>query len=135
MEAYKWKGTHKRVNVAGKQAARDVHGFLVKKLLSDVLRSGPIFDFMKSRFPDIDFTRVTVNKNLKSAPHRDKNSGSSWVLILGDFTGGALVLAPNTRCTTRGKLFEIKQGRLHWVESFRGTLYSVVLYRKAEDEA
>ena len=38
-----------------------------------------------------DETKITLNRNVECKRHRDGNHGLSWILWLGDFTGGALV--------------------------------------------
>ena len=44
-----------------------------------------------------DDTKIIVNRNVKCKRHRDGNDGLSWILWLGDFTGGALFFNDGTR--------------------------------------
>ena len=49
------------------------------------------------RFCPIQFTSIQVNYNTISNPHRDRhNEGLTWIVGLGDYTSGRLVLAPGT---------------------------------------
>jgi len=83
---------------------------------------------IKNRFPNFKYTTIQLNKNIKSPPHIDKNNvGPSYIIGLGDYTGGNLVI--------EGKQYDIKNkwkkfdGRLgHWVESFTGTRYTLVFF-------
>ena len=43
--------------------------------------------------PDFEYTTIQVNKSIQSEPHIDKNNvGPSYIIALGDFTGGDLVI-------------------------------------------
>ena len=78
--------------------------------------------------PSFKYTTIQVNKNVLSKPHFDKNNvGPSYIIALGNFTGGKLSI--------EGKKFNIKNkwksfnGTLgHWVEPFKGTRYSLVFF-------
>ena len=55
----------------------------LKKLMNEYL----------SNDEDFKFTTIQVNKNILSPPHVDKNNvGISYIIALGDFTGGKLVI-------------------------------------------
>ena len=85
-------------------------------------------NLMKEYDPDFKFSTIQVNKNILSPPHVDKNNvGPSYVIALGDFDGGKLVI--------EGKEYNIKNrfkkfnGTLgHWVTPFKGTRYSLVFF-------
>jgi hypothetical protein len=87
-----------------------------------------ITDLIRFYKPNFKYTTIQVNKNIRSKPHVDKNNvGPSYIIALGDFTGGKLVI--------EGKEFNIKNrwkkfnGTLgHWVEPFKGTRYSLVYF-------
>ena len=91
--------------------------------LYDLLR-----DFIKQHDPDFNYTTIQLNKNIQSPPHIDKNNvGYSYIIGLGDYTGGNLVI--------EGKQYDIKNkwlkfdGRLgHWVEPFTGTRYTIIYF-------
>jgi hypothetical protein len=77
-----------------------------------------------------DDTRVILNRNVTCEKHRDGNEGHSWVLWLGDFSGGALVFDSGERFTERGVWHKINGRTPHWNEPHEGTKYGVVLYRR-----
>jgi hypothetical protein len=78
--------------------------------------------------PNFQYTTIQVNKNIQSDPHVDKNNvGPSYIIALGDYTGGDLVI--------EGERFNIRNnwkwfnGTLgHWVEPFEGTRFSLVYF-------
>ena len=89
-------GTCRRVNPRP-DAPRDPTGrFLQQRLPSDLVRDGPIYDLCKAMNPDFEFDAVQVNKF--TAPdqcqmHKDsKNRGQSRWALLGNCTGGGLIL-------------------------------------------
>ncbi len=69
--------------------------------------------------PDFEYTTIQVNKNVECQPHVDKNNvGESYIIALGDYTGGELVIegvAFNIK--NRWKKFDGKN--VHWVEPFQ----------------
>ena len=74
-------------------------------------------------------TKVCLNRNVQCQKHRDGNKGHSWILWLGDFTGGALVFEDGTRIEEKYKWHRINGSIPHWNEPHEGTKYSIVLYR------
>jgi hypothetical protein len=78
--------------------------------------------------PDFEYTTIQVNKNVFCDPHIDKNNvGPSYVIALGDFIGGHLVV--------EGKEFDIQHKfkkfngtKAHWITPFKGTRYSIVYF-------
>ena len=77
-----------------------------------------------------DGRKVTVNRNVACATHRDGNQGTSWLLILGAFEGGALVFEDGRRIEERGVWHEIDGNVTHWNEPITaGERYSVIVYR------
>ena len=42
-------------------------------------------------------SKITLNRNVQCERHKDGNDGLSWIIWLGDFTGGALVVDYGTR--------------------------------------
>ena len=69
-----------------------------------------------------------LNKNLKSKPHVDKNNvGDSYIIALGDFTGGELSIEGQSHnIRNRWKRFDGRKA--HWVEPFLGERYSIVFF-------
>jgi len=78
--------------------------------------------------PDFTFTTIQVNKNILSPPHVDKNNvGPSYIIALGDFEGGKLVIeGKEYNIKNRFKKFDGTLG--HWVTPFKGTRYSLVFF-------
>ena len=74
-------------------------------------------------------TRIILNKDLTCKRHRDGNEGHSWILWLGDFTGGALLFDDGTKIEDKRVWHKINGQVHHWNEPHEGTKYSVVLYR------
>ena len=77
-----------------------------------------------------DETKFCLNRNVKCEKHRDSgNRDHSYVLFLGDFTGGALLLEDGTRIEDKYKWHRINGSIPHWNEPHEGTKYSIILYR------
>ena len=72
LQKRKWHGSATRLNVAGPDAETYVHKsgrkLLVEPVLSDVVKSGPLFRLVKAQLPFAE--QVTLNKNLLCARHR-----------------------------------------------------------------
>ena len=78
--------------------------------------------------PDFEYTTIQVNKNIQSEPHVDKNNvGPSYIIALGNFTGGDLVIeGERFNISNKWKWFNGNLG--HWVEPFEGERYSLVYF-------
>jgi hypothetical protein len=77
-----------------------------------------------------DESKITLNRNVKCERHKDGgNRNHSYVLFLGDFTGGALLFEDGTRIEEKHKWHKIDGSIPHWNEPHEGTKYSIVLYR------
>jgi len=74
-------GSKTRTNITS--APRDDKGFLMEPVLSDVVRSGELFEAAKQMLPNFPFSMITVNKDLVCEPHRDRNGGPSAIVFLG----------------------------------------------------
>ena len=75
-------------------------------------------------------TKFCLNRNVKCEKHKDSgNTGHSYVLFLGDFTGGALLFEDGTRLEEKYKWHKINGSIPHWNEPHEGTKYTIVLYR------
>ena len=77
-----------------------------------------------------DRTRLCLNRNVKCERHRDGNKGTSYILFLGDFTGGVLLFDDGTRIEEKYKWHAIDGQIPHWNEPHTGCKYSVALYRR-----
>ena len=76
-----------------------------------------------------DETQVILNKNVQCKRHKDKNKEHSWIIWLGDFTGGALCFDDGTRLEEQYKWHKVDGQIPHWNEPHEGTKYGIVLYR------
>ena len=75
-------------------------------------------------------TKFCLNRNVKCEKHRDHgNRGHSYVLFLGNFTGGALVFDDGTRFEEKYIWHKMDGTIPHWNEPHEGTKYSIILYR------
>jgi len=77
-------------------------------------------------------TRITLNRNVQCERHRDGNNGMSWIIWLGDFTGGALVFDDGTRIEEKYKWHHIDGRQYHWNEPHEGTKYAIILYKSSK---
>lgn len=87
-----------------------------------------IQEMMECYHPHFKYTTIQVNKNVLSKPHVDKNNvGESYIVALGDYTGGELVIeGKEHNIKHRFKKFDGTKG--HWVTPFKGTRYSLVFF-------
>ena len=77
-----------------------------------------------------DETKFCLNRNVQCKKHKDGgNRDHSYVLFLGDFTGGALLSEDGTRIEEKYKWHKINGSIPHWNEPHDGTKYSIILYR------
>ena len=102
-------------------------------LFSEGFQEGPVFDACLAVLPaGVCFDFVTINRNLRTYPHRDVgNEGPSMILFLGRFEGGALVLETGERFEEPGRLRVFDGRLLHWNEAITGgTKYSIIYYNR-----
>ena len=135
-EAHKFRGSNRRLNIAPPDAERVKYGkrgcvYLKKRVPSQTLTKGPIFDAVKKMLPET--TAVCLNKNMQCAPHKDsRNTSASHLLFLGEFTGGALVTEKGDRYEARNEWmgpFDFRN-TLHWNEPIlSGTKISLVAFQ------
>ena len=110
----------------------------VAKVASNVLnnreKEPELYDAIKAVAPEWwdDETQITLNKDVMCQRHRDHaNKEHSWILWLGDFTGGALLFDDGTRVEGKGVWHKINGHIYHWNEPHEGSpKYSLVLYRR-----
>ena len=70
LRKHRFLGTSLRYNVASDQPqtkTRSGRTVLCKKIKSDILRSGPLFDLIAKEHPWVE--QITVNYNLRCTPH------------------------------------------------------------------
>ena len=75
-------------------------------------------------------TKVLLNKNVTCKRHRDGNDGHSYILWLGDYTGGALLFDDGTKLNEKYVWHKINGQNYHWNEPHEGLKYGIVLYRQ-----
>ena len=77
---------------------------------------------------------LVLNKNVTCARHVDKyNDGHSYILILGDFEGGALAFEGGRRIEGVGEWRKFDGRVPHYNESHMGDKYSIVLYKPTKE--
>jgi hypothetical protein len=87
---------------------------------------------LASHDPKYKFEAVTINKNHAAAKHVDRNnSGHSYIIGLGDYTGGELVFEKGPyegSHNLKNRWLKFKGDTPHYVEPFTGTRYTLVYY-------
>ena len=83
--------------------------------------------------PDFKYTSIQVNKNMMCSPHRDSgNAGMSYIIGLGDYTGGDLVITHKDGSSDnhdiRNKSLKFDGHEIHHVTPFKGERYSLVFF-------
>ena len=93
------------------------------------------FDIMKKRDPNFKFSSIQFNKNNRTAKHKDaKNVGTSYILGLGDYTGGELIVYNEKgekpkKIDIKNKFYKFDGSKLpHETAPFKGTRYTLVFY-------
>jgi len=84
--------------------------------------------FMDVYHPEFEYTTIQLNKNFQCLPHVDKyNVGPSYIIALGDFTGGELFVDGQLyNIRNRWKKFDGRKE--HYVAPFQGERYSLVFF-------
>lgn len=90
---------------------------------------------MRLRDPKFKFTSIQYNKNHRTARHRDaSNVGVSYIVGLGDYTGGELIIFDEneknpTRHDIRNKFYTFNGSKYpHETAPYRGERYTLVFY-------
>ena len=90
--------------------------------------------FLKAAGVKYRFESVTVNKNHAAARHVDKNNtGHSFIIGLGNYTGGQLVFSDKESPyhgshNIKNKWLKFVGDTEHYVKPFKGTRYTLVYY-------
>ena len=133
-----WKKTKHRIN--GKMVTK------IKKQQQSNRTSDPKFKklyletkkLMKMHDPKYKFTTIQYNKNMRAARHVDgRNVGVSYIVGLGTYTGGELIVYDNDKKPTNPvkndlhKTFYSFNGSkfLHEVAPFKGERYTIVFFK------
>lgn len=81
---------------------------------------------MKTKHPSFKFTTIYINKNHVSPPHQDgNNKGPSYIVGLGNYTGGQLVVGTKTY-NIKNKLVQMDGNITHYTKPFTGERYSII---------
>ena len=90
---------------------------------------------MRLKDPKFKFTSIQYNKNNRAARHRDaKNVGVSYIVGLGDYTGGELIVFDENeknpvKHDIRGKFNTFDGSKYpHETAPFKGERYTLVFY-------
>ena len=137
MAKRKWIKCCLRANVAQPEDVKLYGTIKVANIYSNVLnvrdKEPELYDAIQAVAPEWwgDDTQCTLNKDLVCKRHRDHaNKEHSWILWLGDFTGGALHFDDGSTIEGKGVWHKINGHIHHWNDPHEGTKYSIVLYRR-----
>jgi len=90
---------------------------------------------MRLKDPKFKFTSIQYNKNHRAARHRDaKNTGISYIVGLGDYTGGELLIFDENeknpvKHDIKGKFNTFNGSKYpHETAPFKGERYTLVFY-------
>tara|TARA_Y100000817_G_C16838694_1_gene536997 strand:- start:537 stop:1130 length:594 start_codon:yes stop_codon:yes gene_type:complete len=90
---------------------------------------------MKIKDPKFKFTSVQYNKNHRAARHRDaKNQGISYIIGLGNYTGGELIIYDENeknpvKHNIKNKFYKFNGSIYpHETSKFKGERYTLVFY-------
>ena len=132
----KWVKHCLRLNVAQPEDIKMSGSIKAAKIYSNVLNKREkeleLYDAIREVVPEWwgDETQITLNKGLVCKRHKDHgNKEHSYILWLGDFTGGALNFDDGTKVGGKGVWHKIKGHVHHWNDPHEGSKYSIVLYR------
>ena len=78
----------------------------------------------------ITHVQLNINEEYKPHKHNSQKDSTSWIYLMGDYTGGALCFEDGTKITEKYKIHEIEGWKTHWVEPFKGTRISIVFVSK-----
>jgi hypothetical protein len=84
--------------------------------------------FVKNHLPE--YTSIQVNKNYKTKEHYDRNDGLSYIIGLGEYTGGNLILNSYKHDIKYKPLLFNGKKWLHSTDDFDGTRYSLVFFKQ-----
>lgn len=88
-----------------------------------------IFELALATAPHRHFEFAQLNKSVEMQRHRDKyNREGSLLLLLGDFSGGALRFDDGRCISDTGVWTPFHGQEPHWVEPFEGERFSLILF-------
>ena len=134
LESRRWDKFCRRTNIATIDQITE-GPFRKARLMSNKLRKNEhaLLQAIKDIAPEWRGDLV-VNKNVTCARHVDKyNDGHSWILMLGDFEGGALVFDDGRRIERPREWHKFDGHEYHYNEPHIGDKYSIVLYKPTRE--
>ena len=137
----KWRNDCLRANVAQPDDVRVYGKVKIALIKSNLLRKREkeqlLYDAIKEIAPEWwgDETQIILNKDLTCKKHKDGNKEHSWIIFLGDFTGGALCFDDGTRIEEQYKWHKVDGHQYHWNDPREGEKFSIVLYRSGAARA
>lgn len=85
---------------------------------------------------EFEYNQVVINKNFKTLKHKDaKNVGLSYIVGLGNYEGGNLVVVDGpdyfeSEINIKNKPYGFDGSeKFHYTKEFKGTRYSIVFYQ------
>ena len=132
----KWKETCLRTNIVPKSKVIEYPNFKIALCESNTPQKNErkLKELIAAIAPEWceGETKITLNRNVQCARHRDGNDGQSWIIWLGDFKGGALVFDDGTRIEEKYKWHQIDGRQSHWNEPHEGTKYAIILHNSSK---
>ena len=128
----KWGYVKTKSSIVHKEPCPD--GGFYTKLRSQYPHFEPIIrEFTNLYIPEFSYNQIVINKNFQVEPHKDaSNIGISYIIGLGDYTGGELVIDTDSyrrELNIKNKFFYFNGSEItHWVKPFTGDRYSLVFY-------
>ena len=131
----RWAKDCLRVNIAEPDKIIQRGKIKIAMIQSEVLhqKEAKLWEAIKAIAPDWwgdEETQVLLNKNVTCKKHTDGNNGYSYILWLGDFSGGALLFEDGTRLEQHHVWHKVHAQNAHWNEPHEGTKYGIVLCRR-----
>jgi FkbM family methyltransferase len=88
-----------------------------------------LLELGKQLDPDHQFSSVTINHNVECMPHKDaRNSGTTLIIALGDYTGGELVVDDEEIDIKEKPYYFNGYLKEHYNKPFTGDRYSLMFY-------
>ena len=133
----KWEKRCLRTNIAAPEDIRQSGKVRVALVSSNCVKKEKepkLYEAIREAAPEWwEDVRITVNKDVVAQRHRDGNAGYSWILWLGDFTGGELNFDDGMRIEKKGVWHKIDGRVHHWNDPHVGTKCSIILYRSERE--
>jgi hypothetical protein len=113
----------------------NLYGYYQTQVMTNNEELGDVFkEYAMLYLPkSFHWTQVQINKNWQIAPHRDaSNQGRSYIVGLGEYKGGGLVINVNGKNKTvniKNKIYGFDGSKYtHWVDHYEGERWSLVFF-------